>query len=322
VFLPFAGCPERCVFCNQPAQTGQAQQPLEALLANARQLLAARAPQSATAEGPRAELAFYGGTFTALPQHWRREFLALATQAKAEGIICRARCSTRPDAISPEILEELRQGGLDLVELGVQSFADAALSASQRGYSGATAQKACLLVRQSGLGLGIQLMPGMPGHTPTDFARDAVLAASFQPELARLYPCLVLSGTPLAELWRGGEYTTWSLDHTVEALAHALLTLWAAGVPAARIGLAEEDNLPVLAGPRHPALGQMARAQALLLHIQALLPSLSKAPNTLLLPRRLQGEALGQGNVLALSYAALGLAIRMWDENVLGLALA
>lgn len=318
VFLPLAGCPGRCLYCDQPAQTGQAPEPPEAVLARVRVELSARSESA----GP-VELAFYGGTFTALPEPVRQRFLDLAAELKAAGRVARLRCSTRPDAVTPELLRGLRARGLDLVELGVQSFQDRALAASRRGYDGATALAACRMVREAGLGLGIQLLPGMPGHTEEDFARDiavvARLNAEHRPEIVRLYPCLVLDGTELADLWRAGVFRPWPLDATVEALARALLAFWAVGVPTARIGLAEQAGLRVLAGPRHPALGQLARAGALLLHVRGLLATLAEAPSTLFVPRRYQGEALGQGNALRADYAALGLAVEPWAEAGFGL---
>ncbi|WP_325647868.1 elongator complex protein 3 [Humidesulfovibrio sp.] len=318
VFLPFAGCPQRCIFCDQAAQTGQTPQPLEDIHAR---LEAQLAELPATADPP--ELAFYGGTFTALPAPWPRRFVALAGHHLASGRLSRIRCSTRPDAVDPAQLAELKALGLSLVELGVQSFDDAALLASRRGYGGATVLAACAAVREAGLGLGIQLMPGLPGHTPEAFRADVAQAAALRPELARLYPCLVLEGTPLAALWRAGGYAPWELEATVDALALALLELWAAGVPTARMGLAEQEGLAILAGPRHPALGQLARGRALLRHVAAQLTALPEpAPSSkmiLNLPRRLQGEALGQKNALAPEYAALGLALRLWDEPDLAL---
>ncbi len=310
VFLPLAGCPGRCIYCDQPAQTGQAPEPLEAVLARARVELSAL-PWPV-------ELAFYGGTFTALPSPWPERFLDLAAELRAGGHVTRVRCSTRPDAVTPELLHDLRGRGLDLVELGVQSFSDTALSASRRGYEGATALAACRMVREAGLGLGIQLMPGMPGHTSADLARDVETTASLLPELVRLYPCLVLEGTELAGLWRRGAFAPWPLAVTVEALARALRTLWAAGIPAARLGLVEQQGLTVLAGPRHPALGQMARSRALLLHVRDLLATFPEAPDTLFVPRRWQGEVLGQGNALAADYAGLGLRVELWDEHEFG----
>lgn len=322
VFLPQAGCPGRCLYCNQSAQTGRAPEALDAVLARARTELSAL-PATAVP----VELAFYGGTFTALPSPWPERFLDLAADLKASGRVSRVRCSTRPDAVTPALLAGLRSRGLDLVELGVQSFADAALAASRRGYDGAVALNACRMVAEASLSLGIQLLPGLPGHTPEGFARDieivAALASECTPELVRLYPCLVLEGTELADLWRAGRFTPWPLEVTLDALARALRTLWAAGIPTARIGLAEQEGLTVLAGPRHPALGQMARARALFLHIRELLANetmgLPAPPSTLFVPLRYQGEVLGQGNALAAEYAGLGLTVEVWEELEFGI---
>lgn len=314
VFLPLAGCPGRCLYCDQPAQTGQAPEAFEASLARARAQLLAR-PE---ALGP-VELALYGGTFTALPEPVQHGFLELAAELRASGRVTRVRCSTRPDAVTPALLADLRARGLDLVELGVQSFQDQTLMASRRGYDGAAALSACRVVQEAGLGLGIQLLPGLPGHGLEDLARDASVAAALKPEIVRLYPCLVLEGTALAGLWRAGEFAPWTLEATVEALAAALRTFWAAGIPAARIGLAEQEGLRILAGPRHPALGQMARARALLLHVRGLLPTLAAPAAALFVPRRWQGEVLGQGNALRADYAALGLRVEPWGEAEFGL---
>ena len=105
------------------------------------------------------ELAFYGGTFTALPERLQMECLALAMQAKEKGIVCRVRCSTRPDALRPDRLQALRHAGLDLVELGIQSFHTEALLDVQRGYNGDRAREGCRLIKESGLKLGIQVCP-------------------------------------------------------------------------------------------------------------------------------------------------------------------
>ncbi|MBG3878745.1 radical SAM protein, partial [Desulfovibrio oxamicus] len=152
IFLPFAGCPTRCVFCAQDVQTGQhggvhslartlAQ--AEARLEHEARLLEAAAasgdrqprdhPAPATGRGAPAryaspsplEIAFYGGTFTLLPEAERAECLKLAARWRQRGVVCRVRCSTRPDAVTARGLATLRAAGMDCVELGVQSFDDA-----------------------------------------------------------------------------------------------------------------------------------------------------------------------------------------------------
>ena len=346
VFLPFAGCPSRCVFCAQDVQTGQrggADSIARALeQAEARLELEARAmdkareadtPQGADAPQPAPgplEIAFYGGTFTLLPEAERAACLDLAARWRERGVVCRVRCSTRPDAVTERGLANLRAAGMDCVELGVQSFDDAALDAACRGYAGSVARAVCAMVAGAGLQLGVQLMPGMPGVTPEVFRADvrtALLpdAAGAHPlaSFLRFYPCLVLRGTPLAERWHTGSYAPWSLDTTVDALANGLLAAWARGVAVVRMGLSPEDGLDdaVLAGPVHPALGQLAKAEALRRHVAVQLALLPGPPARFGVPRRLRGLLWGHANGLVDAYAAMGITRAMvhWrdDDNFL-----
>lgn len=305
VFLPFAGCPHRCLFCDQKAQTGVAPASLEAILKTLEQGL--RQAQDQGAEP--CELGLYGGTFTALPGDWPERFLQTIRPFRAAGLVTRVRCSTRPDALEPRRLAGLKDLGLDLLELGIQSFDDQALAASGRSYSQETALAACRIVRQAGLGLGLQLLPGLPGDRPGVFRSDVEIAARLAPDCARLYPCLVLEGTELAALWRNGGYAPWSLARARIELSLALTRLWRAGVPVIRLGLAPEPGLAarVLAGPAHPALGQEARSLALLDHLRRQISRLGRRPLGLEVPAGSQGEFWGQGGGLRRAYARLGL---------------
>jgi histone acetyltransferase (RNA polymerase elongator complex component) len=304
VFLPFAGCPYRCVFCAQDKQTGRGHADLAAILDGLEADLDSVFDQG---RGPY-ELAFYGGTFTALPAPWPERFLDLAARFKERGLISRVRCSTRPDCVAPDSLGHLAALGLDMVELGIQSFDDEALRASGRGYPGETARAACAMVRDSGLALGVQLLPGLPGDRPGMFQADVRTAAGLKPETARLYPCLVVRGTPLAELWERGGYEPWTTDRAVRELAEALPVLWAEGVRVIRLGLAPEPTLDqnVLAGPHHPALGQSARALALFEVIKTKVRELGGRPAFLEVPRRYSGEFFGHARELAPAYFELG----------------
>ncbi|MDD3312414.1 radical SAM protein [Pseudodesulfovibrio sp.] len=305
VFLPFAGCPYRCVYCAQDKQTGRGEAELEDVFRTAGEDLGRALDEG---RGPY-ELAFYGGTFTALPWAWQARFLELGARFRECGLVTRVRCSTRPDRVDAAGLDRLRAAGLDLVELGVQSFDDAALRAASRGYAGDVARAACGLVRAAGLGLGIQLMPGLPGDRPGMFRADAAEAAALSPEVARLYPCLVIRGTALAEVWARGGFTPWTLERAGEELAAALPVLWERGVRVIRLGLAPEGTLAehILAGPWHPALGQTARGRALLAIIRARLDGLDGPVTLFEAPRRYQGEFFGHRNELAAEYAALGI---------------
>jgi hypothetical protein len=257
------------------------------------------------------ELAFYGGTFTLLPGSWAERFLEAAVPFLARGTLSGVRCSTRPDAVTPNDLRRLAGLGLSTVELGVQSFDREALAASGRGYGTEAALAGCAVVREAGLDLVVQLLPGLPGDRPGLFGEDLRQALAQGPRAVRLYPCLVIEGAPLAALWRRGRYAPWPLARAVEELARAWLSCGAAGVPVIRAGVAPQAGLAeqVLAGPLHPALGQMARSLALWLHLSRGLAQ--GAPGArlsgLAAPRRVQGEFWGHGRELAPRYAALGL---------------
>lgn len=304
VFLPFAGCPYRCVFCAQDKQTGQAETELESIFNSLETDL-----DQTLADGRGSyELAFYGGTFTALPSPWPEKFLGLAMRYRERGLVTHVRCSTRPDCVDELSLSMLRAQGLGMVELGIQSFDDQVLQQSGRGYTGYTARQACDMVKAAGMGLGIQLLPGLPGDRPGVFQNDVQVAATLLPEVARIYPCLVICDTPLATLWKRGDYQPWPLERAKEELASALLPLWGNNIRVIRLGLPPEGALAehILAGPWHPALGQSARGLALFHIMKKHLSDFGRPPQLVAVPRRYQGELMGHGNELAERYAELG----------------
>ena len=115
IFIPHAGCPHQCVFCNQKTISGQKL----AAVAGAKEQLARW--RSWLRPSVVNEAAFYGGSFTGLPLELQEELLALTDALLAEGFIGSVRLSTRPDYIDEERLQLLQCHGVRLVELGVQS---------------------------------------------------------------------------------------------------------------------------------------------------------------------------------------------------------
>ncbi len=301
VFLPFSGCPGHCVYCAQDRQTGAGGMSLAAILEEAQKRL-----EVLSGDG---ELAFYGGTFTALGSSERRICLEFLHLMRKRGFVRRARCSTRPDALPQGVLEELRSYGLSLIELGAQSFDSKVLALSRRGYDKKTAFQGCLAVLESGFDLGVQLLPGMPGSTPKTFLCDVETALSLKPTCLRFYPCLVPEGTTLAHWYRAGRYAPWSLEETVNTLGRALALAWAAGVPVIRLAVAPEAafETSLLAGPRHSALGSMIQAEALLYTVKHLIQEQDGIPARLELPARCQGFFYGNKGAMRWRWEALGL---------------
>lgn len=313
-FLPFAGCPRHCVFCDQHAQTGLQQVSLQTALCDLEGLLASQSGCFG--------LGFFGGTFTGLDSVWQQAFLHTAEKYRRRGTLEHLRISTRPDRIDAQILTLLQSGGVDMVELGVQTFDDHVLAGSGRGYTGAQAAEACLLVREKGLSLGIQLLPGLPGHDPVLWRRDVLAVLQHRPQTVRIYPCVVMLDTELAAMHARGEFVPWSLETAVREVGWAVQQCWEAGIRVIRMGLAGEQSMVrrLVAGPWHPAFGNMVRSEVLL-------RVLTKAVGdgclrALHLPRRLSGDLWGHRRCLAPDLARLGIIpenISIWNDPDIGL---
>ena len=198
---------------------------------------------------------------------------------------------------------------MDLVELGIQSFDDNALSLSRRGYDAASALAGCRAVQKAGAALGIQLLPGMPGSSPDVFLADVKLALSLSPSCLRFYPCLVPEGTVLARWFREGRFVPWTAEETVHTLGEALSLAWQADVPVIRLSVAPEPafDAALLAGPRHPALGALIQAEALLISARNAVKTLGRPPRMLTLPRSCQGFMYGDRGALKERWRELGL---------------
>ncbi len=269
-FIPHAGCVHRCVFCDQKRITGTAVAPdpkdipvvIESYLASR----PSRKP---------AEVAFFGGSFTALPDRVQEAYLAPVRPFRASGSISSIRISTRPDCIDPHILALLKNHDVSTVELGVQSMDDGVLAASGRGHASGDTITAVARLRSAGFRVGCQLMPGLPGDSPACFRKTVAATISLAPDLVRLYPALVLKGTPLEILYRRGEYLPLSLDEAVTWCASAVVAFEQAGIQVARVGLQAGESLAdpgaVAAGPWHPAFGQLVRSTIMLERMRAAL---------------------------------------------------
>ncbi len=256
IFIPELACPRRCIFCNQGRITGQTHIPAPVEVEGRISQYLATAPADADIE-----IAFFGGTFTALPLAAQQEYLASARHFIASGRVSSIRISTRPDFISESILDMLKMYSVATVELGIQSFSDAVLSASQRGYDRARAEEACRMVKNAGMALGVQLMIGLPVDSREQCLESCSLSAANGADMARIYPVLVLAGTELASMMEDGRYLPLDLEEAVESSADMLLALENDGIQVIRIGLqSSQDLIPgqsVIAGPYHPAFGEL-----------------------------------------------------------------
>ena len=255
IFVPHAGCPNDCVFCNQKRISGSL---LPASAETVRDAVSVLEPGSGY------ELAFYGGSFTAIPETEQEVLLAAALPARESGAVSAIRVSTRPDAVTEEKMARLRFYGVDTVELGAQSMCDEVLLRSGRGHTSEDTVKAAKLVKDAGFTLILQMMTGLPGG---DDARDIETAraiAALRPDGVRIYPTVIIQNTPLEELWRAGKYRAHTVEDAVRVCARILPIFDSAGIPVIRLGLNPSDELSggaAVAGAYHPALGELVRSR-------------------------------------------------------------
>ena len=269
IFVPHLGCPRQCSFCEQNTITGRRQAPPPGqadVLAAAE--LAARSLDDA--DRAQAEIAFFGGSFTAIDRAYMLNLLAAAREAVERYGFRGIRCSTRPDAVDGEVLDILLAHRVTAVELGAQSMDDGVLLANRRGHTAGDTRRAAGLIQSAGLELGLQMMTGLYQSTPEKDLATARAFVELHPATARIYPTIVLPGTELAELWRAGAYQPQTLEEAIPLCARLLDILEGAGIRIIRVGLhaSQEVEEKRLAGPYHPAFRQLAESERILQRLQ------------------------------------------------------
>lgn len=264
IFIPHSGCRNDCVFCNQRKITARTLPPTpEQVRETAEQYLSTLESRSL----PMVEIAFYGGSFTGLTLEEQRSYLSIAAGYKQAGRVQKIHLSTRPDYINPDILDNLKEWGVDTVELGVQSFDEKVLSLANRGHDAARVYESARLLHEYGFELGIQLMAGLPGDTLEKDIFSANELVSLKPSIARIYPTVVLPDTELHRMTLSGEYTPLSLEDAVHRAKEMVKIIEGAGINIIRIGLKSSELIhsgegtTLMGETYHPAFRQLVEGE-------------------------------------------------------------
>lgn len=262
VFVPNYGCPNDCVFCNQNKITGLTTDVTAQTVENT-----ILEYLSYFKNKDNIEIAFYGGSFTAIETKIQEELLFVAKKYKDAKIVQAIRLSTRPDCINNEILDILKKYSVDTIELGVQSLNEEVLIKSNRGHDTTCVYKSAELIKNHGFNLGLQMMIGLPGDS---IEKDLYTAKEFiklNPDCVRIYPTLVIKDTALEYCYNNNLYDSLSIDEAVYITKEVLKLYLKNYINVIRVGLQPTDEIQydasVVSGPFHPAFRQLVESEIL-----------------------------------------------------------
>jgi len=263
IFVPHIGCPNMCSFCNQRYITGVFKAPRQADVLKALE----DAKKNPKYDPETTEIAFFGGSFTAINRNYMLDLLRTAALAVEKGDVCGIRISTRPDAIDDEILSLLKEYHVTAIELGAQSLNDRVLRLNNRGHTVADVVSSANLVKEYGFELGIQMMTGLYADSDNSAINTAKKIIEIKPQTVRIYPTIVLKDTDLAALYADNIYKPQTLDEAV-ALSSKLYTMFTdAGIRVIRLGLHSIEEKAYIAGPWHPAFSELCQSNILLKNV-------------------------------------------------------
>lgn len=315
-FVLHLGCPHVCSFCDQRSISGASRQPQPQ---EVREVCGHALKHMTQQQRQNTEVAFFGGSFTAIDRETMLGLLEAAAPFCGAGKLAGIRISTRPDAVSEEILRLLRQYRVSAVELGAQSMDDHVLALNRRGHTAAQTIEASQLLRAYGFSLGLQMMTGLYGDSKESAYHTAEALIGCRPDTVRIYPTVVIRGTELCRLYEAGIYHPPGVDDTVPLAAQLMQKFVQAGIRVIRVGLHASRELEqnMVAGAYHPAFRELCEGE---LFYRGLLEKLEqlgmKEAEVAVNPRdvsRLVGQS--RRNMLRLEQAGYRLRLRR-DESL------
>ena len=268
LFVPHEGCPHTCSFCNQRTISGKTEKLTKENIDEAVAIAT-----KGEYDRSNSEIAFFGGSFTAIDKDYMIYLLECAYPYVRDGLFSGIRCSTRPDAIDDEILTILKKYSVTAIELGAQSMSDKVLSMNERGHSSQDVVKASQLIKSYGIQLGLQMMTGLYGDDDKSAVATAEKIIELKPDTVRIYPTVVLENTRLASLYNQGEYTPQTVEQAVELCSQLLEMFNNAGINVIRLGLHSGGNVEdgFVAGAYHPAFRELCESRIYLKKVCSLI---------------------------------------------------
>ncbi|MEF8847395.1 MAG: tRNA uridine(34) 5-carboxymethylaminomethyl modification radical SAM/GNAT enzyme Elp3, partial [Candidatus Paceibacterota bacterium] len=240
-------CPGQCIYCPQSENAPQSYVDKEPAVMRAQLNDYDPAGQVRTRleglekEGhptDKIELRIIGATWSYYPDDYQKKFIKRCFDAcngeesqslkkaqkkneEADRRIIGLSTETRPDYINKKEIKQLRNLGVTRVELGVQTLSDKILKKVKRGHKVKDTIEATKLLKDAGFKVSYQMMPDLPG---TDLQKDKEVFkelfsnSNFKPDLLKIYPTVVLEGTPLYDWYKEGKYTPYTKEELIRLI--------------------------------------------------------------------------------------------------------
>ena len=292
IFVPHKGCPNDCSFCNQRAISGQTVPATADDVASA-----VNTAIKYNIDPKNTEIAFFGGSFTAIEREYMLSLLTAAKHFLDTYKFAGIRISTRPDCIDTEVLEILKKYGVTAIELGAQSMCDEVLIANRRGHTADDVRSASKLIKDYGFELGLQMMTGL---YKSDFTKDEYTAREIielKPVTVRIYPTVVLKNTHLGYLQEQGEYTAPNAEESAPFCAKLLQMFNENGIKVIKLGLHSSETVEedMIGGAYHPAFRELCEGHIFYEKILEKLKDKDKNQKyTVYVPEKAVSKAKGQ----------------------------
>lgn len=260
IFIPELACPHQCVFCNQQKISNTFSVPTPNEISQIIDSYLAT-----ISEGTEINIAFFGGSFTGIPQQEMINYLQVAHSYIKSGKVQGIRISTKPDYITNPILDILEQYGVTAIELGAQSTNDKVLVKSGRGHKFDAIENAAELINARNFELGLQMMLGLPHDTLELSIQTAKDIVRLKADTTRIYPTIVVKGTVLEKMYEKGEYKVLSMEDAISWSKEVLKIFNEANIKVLRVGLHPSEELELgkslVAGPIHPSFKEMVLSE-------------------------------------------------------------
>ncbi len=150
----------------------------------------------------------------------------LDTVSRLEGAVM-VDIATRADCLENEkidILSDLSKRIPVTLELGLQSSDDETASLINRGHSYACFEDAFLRVRKRApdVKIAVHIIDGLPMENHEKMMKTAHSLALLKPDIIKIHLLHIIEGTPLAKMYKRGEYTPLTLEEYVKAVCDQL----------------------------------------------------------------------------------------------------